>query len=90
MLPQARKKVGVINKRMPFTLGCGGINLKDLDAIITIDQPLTVLARAQPDRQAVAIAKLVGSYVDDNATLQMGLGKIQAAVAQELLDRHNL
>jgi len=90
VLPQARKKVGVINKRMPFTLGCGGISLKDLDAIITIDQPLTVLARAEPDRQAAAIAKLVGSYVDDNATLQMGLGKIPAAVAQELLDRRNL
>ncbi|MFT4824685.1 MAG: acyl-CoA hydrolase [Halioglobus sp.] len=89
-LPRARIKIGVINKKMPYTLGCGGISLNDLDVVVNIDQPLNSLDRAQPDRQAVAIAKLLGSYVEDNATLQMGLGKIPAAVAEELLDRRNL
>tara|TARA_B110000967_G_scaffold132835_1_gene135639 strand:- start:4323 stop:5561 length:1239 start_codon:yes stop_codon:yes gene_type:complete len=90
VMRQARIKIGVINRQMPYTLGCKGIHIDQLDWLVNIDQPLKSVPRQSPDDISRAIAKSVGHYIDDGSTLQMGLGKVPSAVAEELADRREL
>jgi acyl-CoA hydrolase len=90
VMAQARVKIGIINRQMPYTLGCKGIHIDQLDAVVSIDQPLKSVPRQSPDEVSRAIAKTVGRYIDDGSTLQMGLGKVPSAVAEELADRREL
>jgi acyl-CoA hydrolase len=90
VMPQARVKIGVINRQMPYTQGCKGIHIDQLDCVVSIDQPLKSVPRQSPDEVSRAIAKTVGRYIDDGCILQMGLGKVPSAVAEELADRREL
>jgi len=90
VLPQARVKIGIINKHMPYTKGCRGINIAELDALLTIDQPLIDVPGATADQASMAMAKTVASYIGDGATLQLGLGKVPSSVVTQLADRRNL
>ncbi|MGD9660534.1 MAG: acetyl-CoA hydrolase/transferase family protein [Porticoccaceae bacterium] len=90
VMPQARVKIGVINKHMPYTAGCAGINIADLDVVVTIDQPLIDVPSQTADETSAAMAKTVAGYIGDGATLQLGLGKVPSSVVTQLADRRNL
>ena len=89
VLPTARKKIGVINRQMPTVCG-EKIAYSHLDAVVEIDQPLLQTRPAKIDEVSQAIARNIATYVDDGATLQLGLGSIPGAVTHEIRDRKNL
>lgn len=90
VLPQARIKVGVINTQMPFVEGGLSIAASDLDVIVTIDTPLLEVAAGRNDALSDTIAAYIAPYVDDGASLQLGLGSIPGAVAAAISDRRNI
>src|SRR5690606_34107640 len=90
VLPQARVKIGVINRQMPYTMGCSGIHVDDLDALFCLDQPLIDVPSQTPDETSTAMAKTVAAYIGDGATLQLGLGKVPSSVVTQLADRRDL
>ena len=89
-LPAAGIKIGVINKSMPSTHGVAGFPIASLDVIIEIDSPLIAVQGQKSDSVSDAIASHVAGYINDNATLQFGLGKIPGAITQSIQDRHSL
>lgn len=90
VLPSAALKIGVINKAMPSTCGVEGFPIGSLDVVIEIDSPLLTVPGQKSDSVSQAIASHVAGYINDDATLQFGLGKIPGAITQSIQDRRGL
>lgn len=89
VLPQARIKVGVINRQMPVIPG-ESVHIDTLDFVVEINEPLIEVRSAPIDDISTRIASFVAGFIEDNATVQLGLGSIPGAVAAEIGDRRNL
>lgn len=89
VLPRARVKIGVVNRQMPFVYG-DAIAFSELDYVLDIDQPLIATKTPTIDDTSRTIARHIASFIDDGATLQLGLGSIPGAVASAIGDRRGL
>lgn len=72
--------IAQINPSMPRTLGQSFIHKSDIDAYVTIDEPLIEHIPPMLDPVSKKIGKFVSLLIDDGCTLQMGIGKIPDAV----------
>jgi len=82
--------VAEINPKMPRTLGDSFIHMDDIDAFIMSDHDIIEYKYDPPDEVATKIAQFVASLIDDESTIQLGIGKIPNAVATELIDKKDL
>lgn len=89
VLPMAAFRVGVVNRQMPVLSG-ERVHLSELDAVIEIDQPLVEMKASASDEVSSRIAEYVSGFIDDGATIQLGLGSIPGAVAAAISDRNKL
>ena len=76
--------VAEINPQMPAVPGAQTIPFESIDYAVQVDHPILELATPAINAEAIAIAKNVASLINDGATLQLGLGRIPAAVLEEL------
>lgn len=85
-LPYARTVIAEVNDRMPVTSGPTGIHRDDprLRAVLWTSRPLPESCPVSPDPVCEAIAARVAGLIPDRATLQLGVGRIPAAVARAL------
>jgi acyl-CoA hydrolase len=79
-----RRVVGFINPRMPRTRGDTLIDYASLTAVVDCDAPLMTMLPKPPDAQAVAIANRISELVQDDSTLQFGIGQIPSQVIARL------
>ncbi len=86
----ARIVIAEVNKQMPRTLGRSFVHVSRLDYIVETDRPLQELAPAVPTSIDEAIGRNVSSLVEDEATIQLGIGAIPNAVLQYLTDKRDL
>lgn len=82
--------IAEVNKQMPRTFGRSLVHIKDLNYIVETDRPLPELACETSNHIAEAIGKNVASLVEDQATLQLGIGAIPNAVLKYLADKKDL
>jgi len=82
--------VAEINPKMPRTLGDSFIHMDDIDAYILSDHDIIEFSYGELDDISTRIAKFVASLVEDESTIQMGIGQIPNAVTKELIDKKNL
>lgn len=85
----AENVVAEINPNMPRTLGDSFIHMEDIDAFVLSNHEIIEFSY-QPDDRAKKIAKYVASLVEDESTIQMGIGQIPNAVSAELIDKKDL
>jgi acyl-CoA hydrolase len=86
----ARTVIAQINPRMPRTLGDAFIHADRIDCAVEVDAPLDQIAPVPPTREEQRIGELVAGFVEDGATLQLGIGSIPNAVLSALRDRRDL
>ena len=86
----ADKVVAEINPNMPRTLGNSFIHIDDIDAFIITNHDIIEFSYGEPDEVSKRIAKFVASLVEDESTIQMGIGQIPNAVTDELIDKKDL
>jgi len=86
----ADKVVAEINPKMPRTLGDSFINMEDIDAFVVTDHDIIEFTYDEPDDVAKKVAQYVASLVEDESTIQMGIGQIPNAVTQALMDKKDL
>jgi acetyl-CoA hydrolase len=86
----ARLVIAEVNKQMPRTLGRSFVHVSRLNYIVETDRPLQELAPAVPTLVEEAIGRNVASLVDDEATIQLGIGAIPNAVLKYLTDKREL
>lgn len=87
--PRATRILAHINPRMPRTRG-PSIPLARITAAIEQDMPLLEIADPAADPAMDAVAAQVATLVEDGATLQLGLGRLQSAVLRTVRERRNL
>lgn len=80
----ARKKAKVViaevNKQMPRTHGRSFVHVSRLDHIVESDSPLPEIKPDTPSKEEEDLARFVAELVEDEATIQLGIGSIPNAV----------
>jgi len=86
----AEKVVAEINPKMPRTLGDSFIHMDDIDAFVLSEHDIIEFTYGELDDISNRIAKFVASLIEDESTIQMGIGEIPNAVTKQLLDKRDL
>ncbi len=86
----AKYVIAQVNENMPRTLGDSFIHVSRFHNFVEISSDLPELPRKLPTEVESKIGKHVASLVEDNSTLQLGIGGIPDAVLQSLMDKHDL
>jgi len=82
--------VAEINPKMPRTLGDSFIHMDDIDAFIVSNHDIIEYNYGEPDETAKKIAKFVATLIENESTIQMGIGMIPNAVTTELKEKKDL
>ncbi len=82
--------IAQVNHHMPRTHGDGLIHVSDLTAFVEEDTPLPEHGGIPPTDVEAAIGRHVADLVEDEATLQMGIGAIPDAVLAALTNHRDL
>lgn len=82
--------IGMMNPRMPYIYGDAEMLTDHFDYVIEIDEPLYSIEPTEPDLVSRAIGTNVAELIDDNATLQLGIGGIPDAVLGHLKGHRGL
>ena len=86
----ARTVIAQLNDRMPRTLGDGILHVSEIDFATEVSQPPYTYSEAPIGEIERRIGEHIADLVPDGATLQIGIGAIPSAVAQALMDKHDL
>ncbi|MDX9715495.1 MAG: GNAT family N-acetyltransferase [Dissulfurispiraceae bacterium] len=82
--------VAQVNSRMPRVHGEGFLNVKDIDFMVSYDEPLLEFSATVPDEISEKIGKYVSRIVQDGDTLQVGYGTIPNAILSHLGNKKHL
>lgn len=86
----AKIVIAEVNKQMPRTLGRSFLHISRIDHIVEVDRSLPELPTEPIGEVEENIGKYVASLIDDEATLQLGIGAIPNAVLKYLQNKKNL
>lgn len=78
--------IGVVNPAMPDIMDGPRVPLARFEALVEADSPLPQLSAVAPDAANQAIARSVLERIPENGTLQLGLGKLQTAILEAVLE----
>jgi acyl-CoA hydrolase len=87
----AKTVIAELNPQMPRTLGDALISINQIDILVENDTPIPEIPPSPPpDEITERIAKNVAGLIEDDATIQMGLGTIPDAITRFLKNKKNL
>ncbi len=86
-IKSAKVVIAQLNKRMPRVHGNTFVHVSRINYFVEHNAPLTELPTVEIDDTSMAIARHVASLINNESTLQMGIGNIPNAVLT-LLDNH--
>lgn len=87
---RARVVIAEVNQQMPRTLGRSFVHVSRIDHIVETDLPLPELSAPVPSKEEEDLGRLVADLVEDEATIQLGIGAIPNAVLKFLGGKKNL
>ncbi|WP_306353767.1 acetyl-CoA hydrolase/transferase family protein [Flavobacterium sp. '19STA2R22 D10 B1'] len=82
--------IAQVNPRMPRTFGDGLLHVSEIDYLVEVDVPMACHEMASISEQEATIGRYVASLIEDESTLQMGIGSIPNAVLTQLTNHKNL
>jgi len=89
-LQSAKHVVAQVNPNMPRTHGDGVIHVREIDAMVEVNDPILELKLKPLTDTERAIGRHIAPLIEDGATLQMGIGAIPNAVLSELTNHKHL
>ena len=90
VLERARVVVAEVNAAMPRPPRSYGIPYQRLDYVVTTERPLLALPGGEQAADTRRIGAHVASLIADGDTIQIGIGKVPAAVLTALRDHRDL
>jgi acyl-CoA hydrolase/GNAT superfamily N-acetyltransferase len=87
---KAKLVIAQVNSEMPRVLGDSFIHTSDIDVVVEHDEPILEAPRAEQDIVSERIAQHVSEMVDDESTLQIGIGSVPNSVLDALRDKKDL
>ena len=82
--------IAQLNRAMPYTYGDAEIDVESIDLAIEAEAPLVSPDVTDLDEHIHEIGARVAAFVGDGATVQLGIGGVPDAVANELVSRRGL
>ncbi|MBD3342046.1 MAG: 4-hydroxybutyrate CoA-transferase [Candidatus Lokiarchaeota archaeon] len=82
--------VAEINSNMPKVYGDAHIHMDDIDGFVLADHDILEFEYEKPDEKDEKIAEYVASLIEDESTIQMGIGNIPNAVTKALKTKKDL
>lgn len=79
-----------VNPNFPHTFGDTMIHISEVGALVESDRPIPAVQPAPYTDVDAQIGKYVASLVEDGSTIQLGIGNIPNAVANELKTKKHL
>ncbi|SCU84417.1 Acetyl-CoA hydrolase/transferase [Cupriavidus necator] len=89
-LDRARVIIAEVNPEVPWTHGSRYLSADDIDLQVEALHPPISLDRSAPGPAEQAIARHIAGWVEDGATLQMGIGNLPEAVIAALNGHRDL
>ncbi len=86
----ARYVVAEVNTNMPRTLGDSFLHVSQISAFVESDTPLLEFQLRAPDHIAQAIGQFIADLIDNESTIQTGVGKIPNSVFPYLTNKKDL
>lgn len=86
----ARYVVAEVNPNMPRTLGDSFLHVSEIAAFVENDSPLLEFEQKAPDEIARSIGQLIADLIDNESTIQTGVGKIPNSVYPYLIHKKDL
>ncbi len=79
-----------VNRNQPLVFGDNFIHISEVDYIVENDVPLITMPPAQASEADTTIAYYVSDMIEDESTIQLGIGGIPNMVGRFLENKHNL
>ena len=89
-MAKARVVIAEVNDQIPWVHAEGSPDMERITAIIETSRPPLTAAPARVGPVDEVIGRNVARYIEDGATLQIGMGAIPEAVARAIGDRRDL
>lgn len=90
----ARARNGIVivqsNVRMPYTYGDAQIYENEIDYLLEVDEPLAIKPPTTFDDISQQIGARIAAHIEDNSTLQLGIGAVPDSVLAGLGHRKGL
>lgn len=90
----ARSRNGIViaqaNKQMPYTYGDAQVYESEIDYLIEVDEPLMEKAATEITDLQLEIGGRIAALIENNSTLQLGIGGVPDAVLASLKDRKEM
>jgi len=87
---KAKLVIAQVNRQMPRVLGDSFIHISNIDVVVEHDEPILELPRPEKDIVSERIARYVAELINDESTLQIGIGSIPDSVLDALIDKRDL
>ncbi|MFX0044383.1 MAG: GNAT family N-acetyltransferase [Candidatus Hermodarchaeota archaeon] len=78
--------IAQVNERMPVTHGDSFFHIRDIDYLVCHNEPIREVASAEVDVKSQLIGSYVARLIENESTIEMGIGALPQAVAGSLLD----
>ena len=82
--------IAQVNPQMPRTLGDSFLNVYDLDILVPVDRPILEVTPPPTDPVTRRIGEFVASLVEDQSTVEFGIGRISQAAIEFLKHKKDL
>ena len=82
--------IAEVNPNMPRTLGDSFLHVSEIDAFVENDTPLLEFVQKAPSEIAKAIGENIADLIENESTLQTGVGRIPSAVLPYLMNKRDL
>lgn len=89
-IKNAKYVVAQVNPQMPRTFGDGLIHVSNIDFLVEVDVALYRQSFAEISPVEEKIGSYIASLIEDESTLQMGIGSIPNAALSKLKNHKNL
>ena len=86
----AKKVVAQVNPQMPRTFGDGILHISEIDFLVEVDMPIYSHSIEETSPLEDKIGNYIASLIEDESTLQMGIGSIPNAALSKLTNHKNL
>ena len=90
VISNAKHVIAQVNPNMPRTHGAGIIHISELDTFVEVNDPIPEHAPSTPTPEEERIGDYIAELIEDESTLQMGIGNIPNAVLTRLGNHKNL
>ena len=89
-IESAKTVIAQVNPQMPRTFGDGILHISEIDFMVEVDMPIYSHTMEESSPLEDKIGNYIASLIEDESTLQMGIGSIPNAALSKLTNHKNL